>query len=137
MIEADDLVAVELSMDSINSCRDGVDYDGKVGTLERQETRVASLTEPEDFTCAETSITFSNSQWVRPVVLEGAVASAGDYNLITPFAEEIDTAVSPMFDFCAVSLQSCEESGITCAGGLSNPEFVCHLSSGCTAGECC
>jgi len=135
IIEADDLTVVELNGDTINTCREGVDYDTSVGTLSRQQAQVANLTEPESFSCAETEITFSNSWWVRSPVLEGEVASAGDYSLTSPFAEEVDTAVSPMFDFCAESTQSCGKSGIEC--DMPDPKFMCHLASGCTSGECC
>merc|ERR1719384_1142609 len=81
------------------SCRAAINFATDVGVLDRKETEFAQETTPENFTCAENTITFSGEIWEIP---QGADPRSSDY-VLNPYHPAVNTAHGPPFDFCAGS----------------------------------
>merc|ERR1719384_2946221 len=60
------IAGADVDSAALASCKASIDFASQVGVLDRKQTQFAQETTPENFTCAETTITFTGQIWDIP-----------------------------------------------------------------------
>lgn len=87
----------DLDASAIEQCEISADYDNDVGTLLRRDSEFAELTTADQFTCQETTITFSGQTWQVPT---GDDAASSDY-VVLDYSADVNLAEDPVFSECS------------------------------------
>ena len=75
---------------ALTNCENDVNFAIEVGVIDRKPTELEQDTRPDNFSCAETALTFSGEMWEVPSAT-GATPHSSDYKLM-PYHPSVDVA---------------------------------------------